>query len=52
MPVRYVFLLDYSPATCLAGVDFRIEKLREKMPRMEKDFGPAFRQWIKDFPKE
>lgn len=45
-----VFLLDFPPETCLAGVKSRIGKPREDMPWIETEFDAEFKQWILDFP--
>lgn len=45
-----VFLLDFPPEICLAGVKSRIGKPREDMPWIETEFDAEFKQWILDFP--
>lgn len=47
-----VFLLDFPPEACLAGVEARIGRRREDLPWVELEFDKEFRQWIADFPKE
>lgn len=46
-----VFLLDYPPETCLAGVRERIGKKREDLPWLEEELDEEFYQWVVDFPR-
>lgn len=47
-----VFLLDYPLSVCIMGAASRIGVPREDMPWVEREFAPAFRQWIENFPQK
>ena len=47
-----VFFLDLPLETCLAGAEARVGQWHEDLPWLEKDFDPAFRQWIIEYPEK